>query len=150
PILVVLIVAFIAFGLFQIAAGLLKGNRRRLKQRLVTDGDTGVLAELPRSISVRLNGGGASGLLVQYAIMRKLYKRLHQAFPDVTIAQFFVVVGAMGIVAFSIITLISGSLIMGLIAGAAAGWAPFGVIESQRARRVRRVTEQLPDALEFM
>ncbi len=149
-ILVVLIVAMIAFGLFQIGAGLLKGNRRRLKQRLVTGGDTGVLAELPRSISVRINGGGTTGLLIRYAFFRGLYKRLHQAFPEVTLTQFLMVAGALSFVALAVGLLVSGSPLVGLCAGAAFGYVPFWVIESQRQRRIRKITEQLPEALDFM
>jgi tight adherence protein B len=149
-ILVVLIVAMIAFGLFQIGAGLLKGNRRRLKQRLVTGGDSSVLAELPRSISVRINGGGTTGLLIQYAFFRNLYKRLHQAFPEVTLTQFLMVAGALSSVAFTTGLLVSGSPLVGLCAGAGFGYAPFWVVESQRQRRIRKITEQLPEALDFM
>jgi tight adherence protein B len=140
----------VAFGLFQVVAGLLKGNHRRLKQRLVTDGDSGALAQLPRSISVRINGGGASGLLIQYAVIRALYKRVHQAFPEVTITQFLTLVGALTFAALAAGLLISGSLLVGVIAGGGAGYIPFWIVESQRSRRVRKITEQLPDALDFM
>src|SRR4051812_39441870 len=118
-ILIVLIVAMVAFGLFQIVAGLLKGNRRRLKQRLVTDGNTGVLSELPRSISVRITGGGTTGLLVQYAFFRTLYKRLHQAFPEVTLTQFLTVTGALSFTALAVATLLSSSFPVGLCVGGA-------------------------------
>lgn len=149
PILVALTVAAFGWFLTQFTLDLLRGERKKIAQRLTSEyGD--VFAAQRRSILLQMEASGVSGSLARMAFFQKLYRNLIQAFPNVTLTQFLATAGGLGIIAFLLGTVIFDSLLIGLAAGAGGAYLPFMVLANRRARRQRAITEQLPEALDFL
>lgn len=149
PIVVSLAVAALGWFLTQLTFDLLRGERKKIAQRLTSEyGD--VYAAQRRSILLQMEASGFSGTLARMAFFQKLYRNLIQAFPHVTLTQFLGVAGVLAVVSFLLGTVVFDSLLIGLAAGAGGGYLPFMILANRRARRQRAITEQLPEALDFL
>ncbi len=65
-------------------------------------------------------------------------------------SEFVAICAGAGLGAAIIIRFVSGSLMTGLIVGAAAACGPVGWLKSRQARRTRAISAQLPDALDML
>ncbi|HZZ44840.1 MAG TPA: type II secretion system F family protein [Tepidisphaeraceae bacterium] len=148
-ILIALTVAALGYAITQFLSQLLRSDRRKINKRLVSEyGDP--LASQRRSILIQMEASGISGSLARNPIFQKLYRNLIQAFPNITLTQFLGTSAILGIVSFLLGTVIFDSLIFGLAAGAGGAYLPFMILGNRRAKRQRTITQQLPEALDFL
>lgn len=148
-ILVALAAATFGWWLTQFVFDVLRGERKKIAQRLTSEyGD--VYASQRRSILLQMEASGISGSLARMAFFQALYRNLIQAFPNVSLTQFLATAGVLAMVSFLLGTVIFDSVLIGLAAGGGAGYLPFMVLSGKRARRQRTITEQLPEALDFL
>jgi tight adherence protein B len=140
----------LVLGVWQVIKNMTKGERRRLKKRLVHRGENTAMSELPRSITMKIKGGGFSRWAVQYQVMRKIYKLLHQANPDATLGRFVSICAFMAGAAFIAVTILTGNVGGALCAGLIGAVLPFWFICNARRRRFAKIQKQLPEGLEFM
>src|SRR5262245_50075163 len=138
PILVALTVAAFGWWLTQFATDVLRGERKKIAQRLTSEyGD--VYAAQRRSILLQLEASGFSGSLARMAFFQKLYRNLIQAFPNVSLTQFLATASVLAVVSFLLGTVVFDSVLIGLASGAGAGYLPFMVLAGKRARRQRAI-----------
>lgn len=151
-ILIALVVALLVWGGWQIALTLTAGQKRKLKQRLAGDSSLPgtARAPLPRSITLQREAAGLSGVLARLTIFEGLHRKLVQAYPDTTLVRFLAVAGWMAMGAFFLVALIFGSPVLGLIGGVIGGYIPFLMLSRRRGNRQRQLTQQLPEALDFL
>jgi tight adherence protein B len=126
-----------------------EGKKRKIHQRLSSEGrsDTGARAVRPLTLSAQ--AGSLPRLLKKLPLLSLLQRRVSQAFPHLSLGKFFVV-AAVASAFVSTMTGLLGGTPMALMGAAAGAYVPFFVIFSKRARRQRKLTQQLPDALDFL
>ena len=73
-----------------------------------------------------------------------------QAFPELPLVRFAGIVTAFGIITLAVTWLIADSAIIGALAGLAAAYIPFFVINSRRAKRQKMIADQIPESLDFL
>lgn len=149
PILVALTVASLAWGLTQLAIELTRSDRRKISQRLTSEFNE-TLADQRRSILLQMEASGVSARLARVALFQKVYRNLIQAFPQVTLTQFLAAAAGLGVVSSVLGTCVFDSLVIGLAAFAGGAYLPFVVLSGRKTARQRRITEQLPEALDFL
>lgn len=144
-------VALLVWWIAVWAAGMMRGEKRKLKERLGTE------TSAPRSasgevLSIDLQGGRevVPEFLARKPIIQELQRRLTQAHPDTSLRKFLLVVTGLGACGFLIPLALSGNLIISLGIGAFCGYVPFFLLASKRNKRQRMITMQLPEALDFL
>src|SRR5689334_3205905 len=92
PILLALTVAAFAWGVTALVLGAVKGERRRLTERLTgTSGSTGGPANSGPGGASRVAHAGSDHLppaLARFAVMRSLQRQLVHAFPEMSVTRF--------------------------------------------------------------
>jgi tight adherence protein B len=102
------------------------------------------------SISVQpIQATGLSATLGRIRTFRNLQRRLLQAWPDLSLAQFLGIMAAVGFAAFMLFASV-GSLWVATGIGAAAAYIPLMLLNAKRGRRQRQLSVQLPEALDFL
>jgi tight adherence protein B len=149
PILIAVTVALLAWGVYSLLATSLKGEKRKLKARLNVVGNYQETQQISRSITVQ-QVSGISGSLARISMLERLNRRLVQAYPETTLAKFMGIMGWMAVGSFLMITFITDSLLLGLIAGVVGGYVPLFQLNRKRNSRQRRMAAQLPEALDFL
>src|SRR4051812_39765662 len=126
PILIALTVALAAVGLWQLAQSVVNPDKRRLAERLSSEGKTEDLAVTTRSITMQLEAEGFTARLVRIGFFQRLYRRLLQAYPNMPLSRFLAIV--MGLVIFlgGATYVVSGGLwIVTAVAAFIGGYIPF-------------------------
>ena len=150
PILIASVVALFVWGLVSILSGP-GGEKRKLHERLMSDGTiTGDKPTLPLSITLQMEAGGLSALLIKFSPLQGLYRKLVQAWPEMTLALFLSIAAATGFIFFTVTLLWVGVLSVAAAAGAAGLSLPFFVLNSKRSRRQKAITQQIPESLDFL
>jgi tight adherence protein B len=150
-ILLVLIVAALALaeGVYYLARFVGERPGEELKRRLRTVGeDAGgvkILRKRRLASSELLND-----LLSGSAGLERLERLLDQTDLDVTVAQLLTYSAALAVIGGVTGGLILHNLLLGLLLGAGLAALPVLLVVRARARRARRISEQLPEALEMM
>jgi tight adherence protein B len=93
---------------------------------------------------------GLSATLVRIEIFERMNRRVIQAFPNVTIAQFLLFAAMFGMVALVVAMSLSESVIIGALIGLGVGYIPILVLNAKRNRRQKAIALQLPEALDFL
>src|SRR4051794_34019943 len=95
PILIASVVILLVWGIAVIARGGAVKEKKKLQQRLSTEGKgtSSKEKELPLSITLQIEAGGLSALLVKFSPLQALYRRLVQAWPEMTVARFLTISG---------------------------------------------------------
>lgn len=143
-------VAALAWGVVRIMAAATGGQKRKLHQRLSAENRPDTFTRANRPILLHAEEITLTGLLGRFAPLQIMQRRLAQAFPETRLSRFLIIVGAVGGMTGSIAWLLSGSDIAGAVLGAAGAYIPFFVVSSKRARRQKQITQQLPEALDFL
>jgi tight adherence protein B len=148
-ILIAASVAALVFALSQVAASLLNADRRKLQERLVSSStqDSGYIR---RSIIMQNEVEGLARRFANVPGVAELHRRLLQGYPNLSLERFLGIAVAAAVGGFLVLTAITGSLFLGLMAAVAGGVAPLLLLTRQCARRQRMMTEQLPEALDFL
>lgn len=158
PILVALTVAMLAWGIVSLIMGLLDRERRKLAERLSGKGGAGG-GKRPRgdasggagtSIVTHAEPEGLPRALARFAVMRGLHRQLVHAYPDTSVVKFLGLSAGLAVVALLVATLLWESLILGLVCGGLGAIAPYMAVSRRKNRRQRQLTEQLPEALDFL
>ena len=150
PILIASVVALFVWGLTRVFAGG-KGEKKKLQQRLVADpGGEGNRAALPLSITLQIEAGGLSAILIKIPLLQALYRRLVQAWPEMTLALFLTIAGSMCVTFGAITYLFVGVATVALAASVIGGYIPFFLLGSKRSRRQQLITTQIPESLDYL
>jgi tight adherence protein B len=151
PILIAIVTVLVAFTIWQVVKGLMDPDKRKLKERLSTEGprSQGGTA-LPLSITVQQEATGLSGKLAKLGLLKGLYRQILQAYPDLSLATFLMLcVGlalGLSILAFAVV----GAPIVAAVAGVVGGYIPFLMLGRKRNKRQQMLSNQLPEALDFL
>lgn len=148
--LIALAVALATWGIAQAAISLIKGDPQKLHQRLARDWRSEADAMLNRSVTIRSELTGIPPFLANSRLIRRLNRRLCQAYPEAKISRLLGAIAILGMFLFVIATLATDSLLLGLAGGAIGGYLPIAQVNAKRARRQRALGRQLPDALDFL
>jgi tight adherence protein B len=150
PILIASVVALLVWGVMSILSGP-GGEKKKLQQRLTSEGGAaGDKPALPLSITLQMEAGGLSAVLIKFSPLQNLYRKLVQAWPEMTLAMFLGIAGGTGLGFFVITYVFVGLLSVASAAGAFGAYLPFFVLGSKRGRRQKVMTEQIPEALDFL
>jgi len=99
---------------------------------------------------VKFGPVGLPPALARFAIMRGLHRQLVHAYPDTSVVKFLGVSAGLALGALLVATLLWDSLILGLVCGGLGAVAPYMAVSRRKNRRQRQLTEQLPEALDFL
>jgi tight adherence protein B len=150
PILVASTVLFGILGLWRSIATLAARDGRKLKMRLQRGAENPVEGDIAKSIRRRTGLDEVQGLLGEYELFHNINRTLLQSAPHITLKKFLWIIVASGIGGMFIVFLITGGFIVSLVASGLGGSVPFLVLMNKRNRRQRMISDQLPDALDFM
>jgi tight adherence protein B len=149
-ILVAVAGSLLIFGIWQIVSAMMDPERKKLQERLSTEGRADLSSLQSRSLMMQTDAKGLSGLLTRWAPMQKLHRRVIQAFPETSLAKFLTIAACMSGFTFLIFTAITGAFTVGAVAGAIGGYVPFLALGQRRSKRQRLLADQLPEALDFL
>lgn len=148
-ILTALTVGLLVLGGYQVAAALTDGEKRKLKQRLSVEGRGGRFGEgaARGSILIQQQNFGALGRI---GLFDRLGRGLLQACPDASLGRFLMLCAGIFLAAFIIIAGVLSEPLIGLVCAAIAAYVPVIVVNAKRVRRQKTLTEQTPEALDFL
>jgi tight adherence protein B len=151
PILIAIITVLVAMTLWQVIRALTDPDKRKLKERLSTEGPrVSGQGNQPLSITVQQEATGLSGKLSKLGPLQGIYRQILQAWPDLSLAAFLSIsIGlaiAFGIASFAIV----GAPIVSLVAAVIGAYIPFLMLGRKRSKRQQMLSAQLPDALDFL
>jgi len=150
-ILVAASVALAAWFLVALFNTMFDPQKRRLQQRLASDQKNDGPSQVTRSaIAAQTEVKGLSATLVRAPILAQLNRRVIQAFPNATLAQFLLFAALFGMVAMVIAMSIFESVVIGAVAGLVISYLPMMVLNAKRNRRQKALSLQLPEALDFL
>jgi tight adherence protein B len=148
PILIALTVILVVWSATQGILVLIKGDKRKLKQRLSQEGHSGD-AHQQASVVKQTEAPGLSGRLARLTFLNNLNRRLLQAYPDVSFARFLGLCAAAGLLSL-FIALAIAPIWIALLLGAGAAYLPIAILNAKRAKRQRTIALQLPETLDFL
>jgi tight adherence protein B len=149
PILIALAAALFVWGVAVAFLQVFAGEKRKLQQRLAAE--SRLKGGSAGEVSVRLLEADAlGGLLGRIEFARKLQRSLTQAWPDMTPKRFLTITAVSCLGSAALVTVLTASFVVGLIAGTLGLLAPFMVLTNKRNRRQKMLMLQLPDALDFL
>jgi tight adherence protein B len=153
PILIASAVALMVFAIAMAAKGLLNGEKRKLAQRLGGEGQSrgnSGAGQLPLSITRDQEMNGASAMMAKWQPLEGLHRIIVQAYPNMTVAIFLCIAGAVALTLFMLTSLLTDNLIVGAVAFVLGAYFPFLLLSQKRSRRQRTIALQLPEALDFL
>jgi tight adherence protein B len=120
-------------------------ERRRLWQRLNESIDERMAAAGNNAPSIRKAAGEAGS-----AAIEQWRRNLQQADPQLTVARFLVLVASLAFLAGAVVFYFTRSPLIGALAAMLGGYVPFLRTASLRTHRMRLITDQLVEAMEFL
>jgi tight adherence protein B len=150
PILVAVTVILLTWGLFSLLANPERGDKRQLAKRLSGDGTASTLGMKPTQISLTLEDPTLPAALAKLGAVRHLQRRVIQAYPDLPLSRFLLVVVAAGTIGGLLAGGVTGSMLIAAGAGGFLAYVPFFVLNAKRANKQKQIAEQLPEALDFL
>ncbi len=155
PLLIAAAVALLVWGIGMAVAGILKGEKRKLQQRLRDESaqraaGNGGGSQLPLSITRQNEITGASATLAMWSPMQSLHRYVIQASPNTTLSRFVITCLTSSIVLFMTASLLTNSMLITIGCAALGLYFPFLMLSSKRTRRQRDIAMQLPETLEFL
>lgn len=149
-ILVAAAVAALVWTVAYVVAGVAEGRKRKLHQRLSAETRAGGPSRISRPILIQDQTTGLPGFLNRLPPVQILQRRVRQAFPEMPLARFLLIDASIGLISLAIFGLISGNAVAALAAGMVSGYVPFFIVSVRRSRRQRLITQQLPEAMDFL
>jgi len=150
PILIAAIVVLVVFTIAQLVKAALDPDKRKLKERLSTEGVRSSQSHLPRSITMQTEATGLSGTLSRLGPLKGIYRQILQAWPDLSLVTFLSICAALAFVFFVMAFAMVGAPVVAAVAGVIGAYIPFLMLSKKRAKRQRMLCDQLPDALDFL
>ncbi|HYE17490.1 MAG TPA: type II secretion system F family protein [Tepidisphaeraceae bacterium] len=149
PILVAGCVAIGAWMITLVVVNLVKGDRRKLSQRLSgTSGSTG-MANPAASIVIEADDAGLPPALARIKFVRGLHRWLVHANPNASVVKFLAISAGLAVGGVMVMTVVLDSAGLGL-AGLAGGYLPTLAVGRKRSKRQKMLCDQLPEALDFL
>jgi tight adherence protein B len=150
-ILIAAVAALFGLGMVFLMQGLTSGEKRKLSQRLGNDDRVDANAATRQSIVIhQMESAGLPPALAKIKLLQSLHGRVIQAFPELPLVRFLLIVSGLAFVSFLVTWVVADSLLIGVVAGALAGYLPFFAMNSKRSKRQRQLADQIPDALDFL
>lgn len=151
PILFASVAVLFVWGIVCLVQGFAGADKKKLQERLGGDERVDAAVSTRRSIVMQqMQSSGLPPAIANAAIFQRLHSTLIQAFPNLSLARFLAIVAAMAVGFFGVGAAVGGSWIAGLIAGAVGAYLPIFVLNSRRAKRQKRIANQIPEALDFL
>jgi tight adherence protein B len=151
PILIALAVAVAAFAVWQVFQSVFNNEKRRLSQRLSSEGRfTETAAGAVKSITVNNDAEGMSAVLTKISVFEGLHRSLLHAWPGATVSRFLFICGALAVTLYLIAFLTTASVIVGVVGGALGAYIPFIILSGKKNKRQQALAMQLPEALDFL
>ncbi|HVT91132.1 MAG TPA: type II secretion system F family protein [Tepidisphaeraceae bacterium] len=151
PIVIAGAVMLVVYAASQVIGNFADPERRKLKQRLSSDGTaTDSSAETHKNIVLQQEAEGLTGVLVQWSFFDSINSMLIYASPDLTLSRFLAIATSAGLAAFMVTYVCSGSIIVSLVAAGIGLYAPCVWLSTKRSKRQRLLADQLPEALDFL
>jgi tight adherence protein B len=148
-ILAALAVVMLIYGISQIVVGYADPEKRKLKMRLAGIKTSDVASQ--QNIQFQHNDDAALGMaLSKFSFFENLNRVLAHAYPDMTLTRFVMIAASIGLAVFGLTFALTGSVIVGAVAGAIGIYAPCVWLSRKRSKRQRLLAEQLPEALDFL
>jgi tight adherence protein B len=151
PILIAAITVLVVFTIWQVVKGMLDPDKRKLKERLSTEGTRASgMSNTPLSITMQQEATGLSAKLSKLGPLQGLYRQVIQAWPDLSLMTFLSISAGLA-VGFALLSFaIVGAPIVSLVAGVVGGYIPFLLLARKRSKRQSMLCNQLPDSLDFL
>src|SRR5262245_1236702 len=106
PILVALSVGLIVWTIFQFVSAGSASDRKKLKERLTLSAQDDPIYAQRRLILRQMEAKGISGILARISLFQNLYRKLLQAWPDVSLSRFLAISMGMGVMSLMVFTVI--------------------------------------------
>jgi len=148
PIIVAIAIALVGWTVSQMFAG--GEDKKKLKDRLTLSAQDDPIYAQRKILLRQMEAKGISGILARFSLFQNLYRKLLQAWPDLSLSRFLGISLGMGVFTFLICTALMDSLLMGTACGAFMAYIPFLILGVKRSRRQRAIADQLPEALDFL
>jgi tight adherence protein B len=150
PILAAITVICLAWGVWQVAASIFDPEKKKLAQRLAGEPKLATGANPAGAMLRHTEAAGLSAMLARYPVLKEINRQLIQTWPDMSLTTFLSISGISLVVAVFIgAALVDSVLLCGFIA-LLAGYGPFLVLSTRRARRQKAIVQELPEALDFL
>ena len=147
---IALAVGGLVWGATALMLRLSKPEKRKLQQRLASDGTLGPQTASNRPLLLQAQPTGLPQFLSRTAIIQGLQQWLTQASPTATAGRFLMTEAGFSFLPSALVMLITFNPIMGLIAGLAGAVLPYLVVSTRRSGRIKTFCLQLPEALDFL
>ena len=149
PILIAGAVALFVWTISRMAFGPVDG-KKRLSQRLSEDGKNYTAVAAQRSIVFASAETPLAKALARKNFFQKVQKQLQVVWPTMPLSRFVIIASAMGVMVMVVLMLFVDSPVVPFSAGAAVWYIPFFMIGGKCNKRNRKLSEQLPEALDFL
>ncbi|HEY8750463.1 MAG TPA: type II secretion system F family protein [Tepidisphaeraceae bacterium] len=148
-ILIAAAVAAMAWAVTYIATGAAGAPKRKLQQRLTTQGRVQTAGGAHQSIRLLddVNDLGGFSKLPTAQLIRQ---RLAQAFPRLSIKVFLAISLGLGAIGAFVCFTLTGAAVPSTVLGFVGAYLPFFVALRKRASWSRKINSQIPDALDFL
>lgn len=151
PILIAGVTVLVVFTVWQLIRTLLNPEKRKLKERLSTEGPRSQQnGNAPLSITVESGATGLSAQLTKLGPLGGLYRQIIQAWPDLSLVVFLCSAAGLALTCAVLSFAVTGALIVAGVAAIVGGYIPFLLLSRKRNKRQQLLSNQLPDALDFL
>jgi tight adherence protein B len=151
PILIAAAVMLLIWSVARLAAGGPERQKRKLAERLSTEGRHDGRPETEvRPITLRLEVVGLPPFLADQPFIQALNRRVVQAFPNTSLQKFLMISLIMGFTGMFTAFGLTGSMLMTTTITLASAYLPFMYLNRKRFKRQKLMSEQLPEALDFL
>jgi tight adherence protein B len=139
-----------AWGMVVLLGQLRAPEKRKLQQRLASENVFELESAPARSLLMQEQSTGLPKALAERAVVRGMQNWLNQAFPQMPLARFLILLLATTMVTGVIAGLLAGNLLMTSVGALTGAVLPYFIVSSRRKRRRSLFNMQLPDALDFL
>jgi tight adherence protein B len=151
PIIAAAAVMLLVFSVTQIVASLADPEKRKLKQRLTTDGQGGsAAAGIQSHITLQQEETGLSSLLVRWSFLDGINRMLVHAYPEMVLSKFVAIALSLGLAVGGVTFAVTQVKIVASVAFAIGIYMPCVWLSHKRNSRQRMLADQLPEALDFL
>jgi tight adherence protein B len=150
PILIAAAVALLAWGVIRLISDPDRAEKKALNRRLTTDSRNAGYGQSLSTISLTLEDPALPSALAKMELVRKLQRHVIQAYPDMPLSRFLLIVVGAGTTGGLVAGGITGQLFIAAVVGGVLAYVPFFVLNTKRAKKQRLIAEQLPEALDFL
>ena len=151
-ILVAVTVTFLMWAGAQYLGEVLNSERKKIKERLSGETRPMDVASMVEQASIRrqIDVGGFTGKLMRIQFMADIHQALALVWPGLSLPAFIGVSLGLAVVVAVVVYAFLGLAIVAIGASALACAAPFMLLQNRRTTRRNILSNQLPEALDFL